>query len=375
MTRTTTPAPHRALPSRLALLAAPLLLTGCMTSMADIGSIQHHEQEASVIVTSPVRNAATPMSEPLACLGKRIEASGKRPLGIAIGDVRDYTGKQGQDEGFAITQGGALMAYSALGKVGPSVRVHERFDTRVAEAELVYSNQRQLGDGRQHVVPDPVTGIATTVPWKPYFGGTIRQSDYFVVGGITELNYNIQTGGAEVSVTNVGPRARVYTMNIAVDLRIVGTQSLMVYDTVSIEKQVSGYEVGGGVFRFFGSDLFDINVGAKNQEPLQLGVRTAIEAGVLQLVASVNGIDPTGCVPLELGPARWNGLNAAAVHADVREHAVREQRRPGPAAPIVKSYAPIEDGNTALAEAERLADGAQEDAAQAGTAEPVSGSG
>src|SRR5690606_6592044 len=136
----------------------------------------------------------------------------------------------------------------------------------------------------------------------------------------TELNYNIQSGGAEFSVNNVGPRARIYTMNIAVDLRIVGTQTLMVYDTVSVEKQLSGYEIGAGVFRFFGSNLFDINVGAKNQEPLQLGVRTAIEAGVLQLVASVAGVDPGPCVPPELGAAVWDGANAAAVRDDVREH-------------------------------------------------------
>lgn len=212
-----------------AVAMMPVVLSGCMTAMADIGSVQNHPQEASVIQSSPVRNSATPMSKPLACFGGLLNAAGKRPLGIAIGDIKDYTGKQGQDEGFAITQGGALMAYSALGKIGSSIRIHERFDTRVAEAELVYMNQRQLGDGRYHTVDDPNTGEQTSVPWKPYYGGTIRQSDYFIVGGISELNYNIQSGGAEFAINNVGPRARVYTMNIAVDLRIVGTQTLMVY--------------------------------------------------------------------------------------------------------------------------------------------------
>lgn len=329
-------------------LVASLALTGCVTEVADIGSVRNHPKEASVIYTSPVRNSATPLSKPLACFGDKMKAAGRKPLGIAIGDVKDYTGKQGQDEGFAITQGGALMAYSALGKMGPAVRVHERFDTRIAEAELVYMNQRQLGDGQHHSVDDPNTGGQSSVPWKPYFGGTIRQSDYFIVGGVTELNYNIQSGGAELAVSNVGPKARRYTMNIAVDLRIVGTQTLMVYDTVSVEKQLTGYEVGVGVFRFFGSNLFDINVGTKSQEPLQLGVRTAIEAGVLQLVASVAGVNPTPCFPPELGPAKWDGANAAAVHAAAKQELAQPLPPPvQPSAPKL-AYAEEEKGNKAV---------------------------
>ncbi|RGP35433.1 CsgG/HfaB family protein [Pseudotabrizicola alkalilacus] len=290
---------------RTALLsAAALTLSGCLET-GQLGTVRHVAGETPIISSTPVRNGVTPMTEPLACVGRLIQSK-RRSLGIAIGDVKDYTGKQGQDEGFAITQGGALMAYSALGKMGKGVRVHERFDTRIADAELAYIAQRHLGDGTQHTVDDPATGGTTDVPWKPYFGGGILQSDYFIVGGITELNYNIQSGGAEVAISNLGPKARRYTMNIAVDLRVVGTQSLRVYDTVSVEKQLTGYEVGFGVFRFFGDSLFDVNVGAKSAEPLQLGVRMAIEAGVLQLVASAAGVDPTPCIPPELSAVAWD---------------------------------------------------------------------
>ena len=288
-----------------ACLGSAMLLSGCFNG-TDIPRIQHHPEEAPVVHTSPPRNGTTPLTDALACVGNAVQAHRRGPLGVAVGDVKDYTGKQGQDEGFAITQGGALMAYSALGKMRDGVRIHERFDTRIADAELAYISQRHLGDGVQHSVDDPSTGEAREVPWKPYFGGGILQSDYFIVGGITELNYNIQSGGAEVAVSNVGPKARRYTMNVAVDLRIVGTQTLRVYDTVTVEKQLTGYEVGFGVFRFFDDSLFDINIGAKNAEPLQLGVRMAIEAGVLQLIASAAGVDPTPCVPPELGEARWD---------------------------------------------------------------------
>src|SRR5690606_34162038 len=94
---------------------------------------------------------------------------------------------------------------------------------------------------------------------------------------------------------------------------IVGTQSLLVYETVSLEKQIAGYEVGFGVFRFFGSELFDINMGAKNQEPLQLGVRTAIEAGIFDLVASITKADSEGCSSMATGA--WKSAMAAGVSA------------------------------------------------------------
>lgn len=244
------------------------------------------------MTSSAVSRNITPYDGILGCFGEQIA---DRPISIAVGNVRDYTGKSASEEGFAITQGGSLMAYSALGKIGSGVRIHERFDTSIADAELAYIKDRKLGDGRTHEVPDAATGEPREVPWKPYFGGSVLQSEYYIVGGITELNYNIRSGGAELQVDAVGPKARQYVSNVAVDLRIVGTQSLRVYKTVSVQKQVVGYEVGFGVFRFFGSELFDLNVGEKNQEPLQLAVRVAIEDAVLQLVADIADQSPDVC--------------------------------------------------------------------------------
>ena len=301
------------------MVACSVALSGCTMSTADISSVRMHAKEAPIVYSSPVRNNVTPLDKALACAGDKLKARRGKPIGIAVGDVKDYTGKQGQDEGYAITQGGALMAYSALGKMRGGVRIHERFDTRITEAELTYMNQRQLGDGEQHRVDD--ASGKSMVSWKPYYGGSILQSDYFIVGGITELNYNIQSGGGEVAVSSVGPKARIYTMNVAVDLRIVGSQSLMVYDTVSVEKQLTGYEVGVGVFRFFGNNLFDVNIGAKNQEPLQLGVRMAIEMATLQLIASVAQIDPSACIPSEFGPSEWDGANVALARRSASETA------------------------------------------------------
>jgi hypothetical protein len=191
------------------------------------------------------------------------------------------------------------MVYSALGKLGGAVRMAERFDPLIAERELGYTDRRQLGDGDAHALAGPQG--QQQVPWLPYYGGTIIRSDYYIVGGITELNYDISSGGAEVGVNQIGVKARHYNESIGIDLRIVDTKTLMVVKTISLTKQITGYEVGANTFRFFGSDLFDINIGAKGQEPLQLGIRTALEEGVMRLVGAVSRVDPEPCMSQRLG--------------------------------------------------------------------------
>ncbi len=269
-------------------LCLMLALAGCTSLPTEKLAVD----EDPVVVGSSVRRNFTPLEPAFACLANGLRQKKRPVVSIAVGDVKDYTGKYNQTEGNAITQGGALMVYSALGKLGDVVRVQERFDTRIAELELAYADRRQLGDGRVH----SVDAGKQPVPWVPYFGGSILRSDYYIIGGITEVNYNIQSGGFEASVSLVGGKRRTYTMNIGVDLRIIDTQTLVVLKTVSMQKQIKGDEVGVGVYRFFGNDLLDLTVGSKSQEPLQLGVRTTIEQSVLELIGAISGVDADSCV-------------------------------------------------------------------------------
>lgn len=281
------------------LLALILLgaTAGCAVVPEDLRKETLNEGDVPLVMSSKPTPNNTPLTAKLSCYGEVLEAAHKSHIGIAVGNIRDYTGKQNDQEGFLVTQGGALMAYTALGNLAPGITLHERFDTQIADAELNYLSNRQLGDGGMHETIDAETGESNEVPWKPYYGGSVLQSDYYIVGGITELNFNIQSGGGELNVNNVGGKGRIYTMNVGVDLRIVGSQTLKVYDTVSVQKQISGYEVGMEIFRFFDNDLWDVYAGAKNQEPLQLAVRMAIESAILELVPSVTGVKPTDCKP------------------------------------------------------------------------------
>ena len=271
-----------------ALGALGLSLAACTA----IRTEQMAAGEAVQPVGPPVRDNRTPIDPVFACYRAGLPAKAKAPV-IGVGDVRDYTGKFSNLEGNAVTQGGALMVTSALGKLGDRVRLAERFDPAVAERELTWMDKRQLGDGETHKLPgqkgDPVR-------WLPYFGGSLIGSDYFIVGGITEVNYHLHSSGAEIGINNIGPKMRTFTQSVAIDLRIVDTRSLIVQKTVSLTKQYTGYEIGAGTFRFFGSSLFDINIGAKGQEPLQLGIRTALEEATLRLVGAVLRSDPEACL-------------------------------------------------------------------------------
>lgn len=270
-------------------------LSGCAAVRPPMATQSVAPDEAPIPLGSMVRDNVTPMEASLACFSRALALSGRRPLVIGVGDVKDYTGRYSINEGNVVTQGGALMLISALGKLGGAVRVAERFDPSIGERELGYMDRRQLGNGEAQQVN------GQQVPWLPYFGGSIQVSDFYIVGGITEVNYNISSGGFEATVNNIGAKRRTYTQSVAVDLRIVDSRSLVVADSVSLSKQFTGYEVGANTFRFFGLELFDINVGAKAQEPLQLGIRAAIEEAAIRLVARVAQIDPKPCLSLHTG--------------------------------------------------------------------------
>lgn len=273
-----------------ALLAVSL--SACSQRLGGLQSQTVAPGEVPVQIGTPVRNNVTPMEASLACFAKGLFMSKQKPLVIGVGEIKDFTGRYSVNEGNVVTQGGALMLYSALGKLGGTVRIAERFDASIGERELAYMDRRQLGNGEAQDVN------GQRVPWLPYYGGTIQVSDYYITGGITEVNYNISSGGTEVGIDSIGAKHRTYTQGVAIDLRIVDTKTLLVVDTVSLSKQFTGYEIGANTFRFFGLSLFDVNIGEKAQEPLQLGIRAAIEEASIRLVARVTGLNPDPCIAL-----------------------------------------------------------------------------
>src|SRR5205823_3836180 len=164
----------------LAFVIAMIALSGCMSTDPDPATGRY----AAPIGGAPVIANETPYSDALRCMAGY---TARRPLRIAVGQIADYTGKiESDNSGRKVTQGGALMAMSALAKAG--VPLVERFDTSVAELELKYANNKLIGDAA------PTPGRAGD--FRKIYAGSIPGSDYYLVGGITELNFNIRSEGA-----------------------------------------------------------------------------------------------------------------------------------------------------------------------------------
>lgn len=272
-----------------------IALAGCQTNLGGVidGSADRFSQEAVVLSGPSVSRNSTPYDPAFECLSGLVKQGDRSGLSITTGEVLDLTGKYSeQDGGSIVTKGASHMVMSALGKLGDSITLLERVDTTIADQELQYIDKRQLGDGTQY----EVAGEEETVPWLPYFGGTVLRSDYYIAGAITEVNFNIKSGGAELSLLGLGAQSSVLTMNIAVDLRLVNSKSLEVVGTTSLQKQLVGEEVGGNVFRFFEDYIFDLNTGRRAQEPIQLGVRTTLDLAVYELIEEITKTDGSACI-------------------------------------------------------------------------------
>src|SRR5690606_32223161 len=93
---------------------------------------------------------------------------------------------------------------------------------------------------RGQLIQDLTADLNTGAPvsLRNLTAGQYYGSDYYIVGGITEVNYAIRTGGAELGVSLFEAGKRYYVMNVAAVLRLVNTRTLRVEKTVSVQKQI-----------------------------------------------------------------------------------------------------------------------------------------
>ena len=258
----------------LAALACTTALTACITPHSGDDGLY-----TLPIGNAPVTANPTAYSPALDCLNAYARQNNVAAPRIAVGRIIDYTGTVNEDGGRRITQGASLMAMSAFAKAG--ARLVERFDTSVTELELRYANNRLIG---QEGADDQNV--------RRIYAGQMPGSDFYFVGGITELNYNIRSMGVDAQgghtdardgVGNAG--ARLYVMNIALDFRLIDTRTLEVVDVISYQKQIIGREVRAGVFSFFDDTFIDIAAGERALEPVQLAVRAGVERAAVQVMS------------------------------------------------------------------------------------------
>jgi len=271
---------------------AATVLAGCIAPTAGPGG-----RYARPIGDAPVTSNPTPYSPALVCLSNYARRYGLAAPRIAVGRISDYTGKEESDgSGRKLTQGASLMAISALAKSG--ARLVERFDTSVSELELKYANNKLISDEIGALAPGQQPS-----PYRRITAGQVPGSDFYLVGGITELNFNLRSTGMDGDVTNRSVTGggiftgKLYVMNVGLDLRLVDTRSLEVVDVISYQKQIIGREVGAGIFDFLGGNFINISAGEGALEPVQLAVRSVVERAVVEMMANLYGAPgPEGCL-------------------------------------------------------------------------------
>ena len=297
------------------LTASTLALTACATPR--LPGADGRGVYANPIGSAPVTSNPTPYSAALVCLAQYARSAHIGAPRVAVGRIADYTGKEESDgSGRKVTQGASLMAMSALAKAG--VPMVERFDTSVSELELKYANNKLITDN-----PNPTADAPGD--FRKIMAGQVPGSDFYIAGGITELNYNIRSSGADIyagGIANDDPkgnfRRRVMVMNVAMDLRLINTRTLEVVDVISYQKQVVGREVSAGIFDILGTTIADISGGSGALEPMQLAARSLIERATVEMTANLYGMNgPQSCLQVDpLGDgARTTGLTGGYVPA------------------------------------------------------------
>jgi len=199
---------------------------------------------------------------------------------VAVYSFLDKTGQrkdvgQGQSFSTATTQGGLELLIDALKTAGGGTwfRVAERqgLDHLVRERQIIRS-------GREEVAKALGTEPQKLKPML--FAGMI------IEGGIIGYDTNIKTGGRGARLLGIGKSKRYQQDVVTVSIRAVSVLTGEVLLNVQSKKTILSYGGAGYIFKFVDNDttLLEFENGVGNNESVTYAVRTAIEAGVLELV-------------------------------------------------------------------------------------------
>jgi curli production assembly/transport component CsgG len=244
----------------LGLILAITLLSGCAANL------KKEDWSKPEIARSPIQNIldTVPYLD-----GPKIT--------IAVYKFEDKTGQRKPNEKFsqlssAITQGSEVWVINALKSVGKEswFIVVERagLDNLVKERQLIRST-RETYEGEKAIKLKPML-----------FAGLLLE------GGVVGYESNIESGGAGARYFGIGANTQYRVDQVTISMRIVSVQTGEVLLTSAVEKRIASYKSGADVFRFLdlGTKALELEAGSAVNEPANYAVRTAIEAGVVDLI-------------------------------------------------------------------------------------------
>ena len=199
---------------------------------------------------------------------------------VTVYNFIDKTGQRKAREGIAdfstaVTQGGVEMVIDALKTAGNGTwfRVVERngIDHLVRERQIIRSARTDMANK---------TGQDDRGIQPLLFAGII------IEGGIIGYDTNIKSGGRGARTLGIGYSKRYRQDVVTVSMRAVSVLTGEILLNVQTRKTILSYGSGGDVFRFIeqGTQLVEFEDGVGNNESVTYAVRTAIEAGVLELI-------------------------------------------------------------------------------------------
>ncbi len=245
-----------ALSQQFAVLAAALLLTGCMNSMATFAT-------SAATISPPSKNNRDIVQLPL--------PSGK--IKVAVYNFRDQSGQYKPLPGVssfstAVSQGGTSMLTQALKNSGWFLPVErEGLQNLLTERKIVRAFMEKQGLNPEKELPP------------------LEMATILIEGGVIGYDTNIVTGGLGAKYFGLGGDVQFRGDQVTVALRAIDMRTGRVLKTVSTTKTVLSREISAGIFRYVSfKRLLEIEGGISTNEPVQIAVMGAIEKAVSTLV-------------------------------------------------------------------------------------------
>jgi len=207
------------------------------------------------------------------------QLDGKK-MTIAVYGFTDKTGQRKpsmttSNLSSAVTQGAEVWVIKALQDVGACTwfEVVERvgLDNLVKERQLV-RNTREIYEKKLAKGPTPLKPMV--------FAGLILE------GGIVGYDSSVVTGGTGARYLGIGAQMDYRVDTVTIVMRLVSVSTGKVLLSVATEKTIASHRSGADVFKFLdmGTKLIEAETGYSMNEPVNYAVRSAIEAGVIELI-------------------------------------------------------------------------------------------
>lgn len=171
----------------------------------------------------------------------------------------------------AVTQGAEVWVIDALMQAGNGswfdVLERTSIDNIVKERQLIRSTRENYEETPDTLEPMQFAGL-------------------LIEGGIVGYDSNVVSGGAGARYLGIGAHNEYRVDTVTVVLRLVSVTSGKILLSIATEKSIASQRSGADVFKFLdlGTQALEIETGYAANEPVNYAVRSAIEAGIIEMI-------------------------------------------------------------------------------------------